>query len=252
MKLLAVNVGNTRVAFGIFQDGRLASSERHKLSSDESKLVEAAQLWGEMAADSEAPAIIASVNPPIGSLIGGILAEDVGMKVLVVGIDIPPPIGTDLPAPQQVGIDRLLNAAAAYERVHGPVAVVDAGTAITIDCVSEKGIFLGGAILPGLGMSAKMLHEKTALLPEVEIVKPDWVYGKDTRQAILGGIYYGAAGAIREIVERYATELGIWPVTIATGGDGELLRTECDFIQALVPDLTLMGIELAYRRIHQG
>ena len=102
--------------------------------------------------------------------------------------------------------------------------------------------------MPGLNLSARVLHEKTSLLPEVEMVQPDWVFGKDTHQAIVGGIYFAAAGAIRGILERYATELVAWPVTVITGGDAELLRAECDFIQAYVPDLTLMGIELAYRR----
>ena len=252
MNLLVVSVGNTRVGFGVFQDGQLTRCERHKLGEDESRLIEAAQVWGKMTADSNQPAVIASVNPPVGSLVAGVLAEDVGMKVLVVGMDLPLPINTDLPAPEQVGVDRLLNAAMAFERMQGPVAVIDAGTAITIDCVSAEGVFLGGCILPGLGLSARGLREKTALLPEVELVRPDWVFGKDTRQAIVGGIYLGAVGAIREILERYATELGAWPVAVVTGGDGELLRAECDFIQAYVPDLTLMGIELAYRQFQKG
>ena len=248
MNFLAVSVGNTRVAFGVFQDGQLTRSERHKLGEDKSKLIEAAQVWGEMTVDSNQPAVIASVNPPVGSLVAGVLAEDVGMKVLVVGMDLLAPIKTDVPDPQKVGVDRLLNAAVAFEKMQGPVAIVDAGTAITVDCVSAEGAFLGGAILPGLSLSARVLHEKTSLLPEVEMVQPDWIFGKDTQQAIVGGIYFAAVGAIRGILERYATELAAWPVTVITGGDAELLRAECDFIQAYVPDLTLMGIELAYRR----
>ncbi len=248
MKMLAVNVGNSRVAFGVFEDGRLTQAERHQLSSDNAKLIEAAQVWGETVADGNNPAVLASVNPQICRLLHEVLFKDVGMKVLTVGQEVPLPMNVDLPNPEKVGVDRILNAAAAYERIKDAVTVVDAGTAITVDCVSPEGVFLGGAILPGLALSARVLHQQTALLPEVKIVRPDSVYGKDTSQAIQAGIYYGAVGAIRELIERYATELRAWPVTIVTGGDGELLCAECDFIQAYVADLTLRGIELSFRR----
>ena len=106
--------------------------------------------------------------------------------------------------------------------------------------------------MPGLALCARVLHEQTALLPEVKVDRPDCLYGKDTYQAIQAGIYYGAVGAIRELIERYATELRVWPVTIVTGGDGELICTECDFIQAYIADLTLRGIELSFRSTLQG
>ncbi len=252
MKMLVVNVGNSRVAFGIFENGRLTRGERHQLSNNQAELIETAQVWGEMAAGGNNPAVLASVNPPVYRLLQEVLAQDVGMKVLTVGQEVPLPMKVDLPAPEKVGVDRILNAAAAYERIADAVAVVDAGTAITVDCVSPEGVFLGGAILPGLALSARILHEQTTLLPEVKIDRPDWVYGKDTSQAILAGIYYGAVGAIRELVERYATELRAWPTTIVTGGDGELICAECGFIQAYVPDLTLMGIELSLRQMQRG
>lgn len=247
MKMLAVNVGNSRVAFGIFEDGRLTQAQRHQLGNDSAKLIEAVQLWGEMVVGPDCPAVLASVNPSISKLLTQTLAKDVGMKVLTVGQDVPLPMKVDLPDPAKVGADRILNAAAAYERIKDAVVVVDVGTAITVDCVSAQGVFLGGAILPGLGLSAQILHQQTALLPEVKIDRPDWVYGRDTSQAIVAGIYYGALGAIRELVERYAGELRAWPVTIITGGDGELICAGCGFIQAYVPDLTLVGIELAHR-----
>ncbi len=252
MKMLAVNVGNSRVSIGIFEDGKLTQADRHQLSPDNAKLIEAAQVWGEMATDASNPAVLASVNPPIYHLLQDVLSKDVGMEVMTVGQELPLPMDVDLPNPEKVGVDRILNAAAAYERIKDAVAVVDAGTAITVDCVSPEGVFLGGAILPGLALSARVLHEQTALLPEVKVDRPDWVYGKDTSQAIQAGIYYGTVGAIRELIERYASELRAWPVTIVTGGDGELICAACDFIQAYVADLTLRGIELSFRRTLPG
>ena len=252
MKLLAVDVGNSRVAFGVFQDGLLTQAEHHTLAPDRTKLTEAAQVWGEMTVDAGGPAVLASVNPPAAELVRQALIQDVGLKVLSVGQEVPLPIQVDLPAPQKVGVDRILNAAAAYDRIKAPVVVVDAGTAITVDLVSAEGVFLGGAILPGFGLSARVLHEGTALLPQVEVVKPECTFGRDTAQAISAGVFFGALGAIREIIERYATDLRAWPTTIITGGDGQLIRSECDFIQAYVPELTLLGIELAYRKTSQG
>jgi type III pantothenate kinase len=248
MKLLAVDAGNSRVTFGIFQDGMLLQAEHHVLGSDRTKLTEAAQVWGEMTVDSGLPAIMASVNPAAGDLVRRALIQDVEMKTLCVGPDIPLPMEVDLPEPEKVGVDRILNAAAAYERIKEAVAVVDAGTAVTIDFVSAEGAFLGGTILPGFGLSARALSEGTALLPLVEVSKPEHTIGKDTAGAISAGIFFGALGAIREIIERYATDTGSWPTTIITGGNGQIIREECDFIQAYVPELTLLGIELAYRK----
>ena len=251
MKLLAVNVGNSRVSFSMFQDGLLTQSERHTLGPDRTKLIEAAQVWGEMTIDEDGLAVLASVNPPVAELVRQALIEDVGMKVLSVGQEVPLPMKTDLSEPEKVGVDRILNAAAAYERIKGPVAVIDAGTAITIDFVSADGVFQGGAILPGFRLSARILHEGTALLPLVEVAKPEQAIGRDTAGAISVGLFFGALGAIREIIERCATDLGAWPTTIITGGDGQLIHSECDFIQAYVPELTLLGIELAYRKSSQ-
>ena len=130
----------------------------------------------------------------------------------------------------------------------GAVAVADFGTATTIDCVSHQGIFLGGAILPGLNLAAKALHEYTDALPEVELQIPTGVYGTNTIASIQHGIIYGAIGALRGIVERYATELGRWPQVVVTGGYGKLIARGCDFFDSLVPDLCLDGIFLTYRQ----
>jgi len=136
----------------------------------------------------------------------------------------------------------------AYFRLQSACVVADFGTAITIDCVSDNGIFLGGAILPGLHVGAEALARRTALLPEVRLARPEWVFGKDTRQAIVGGLVYGARGALRELTEAYATELGRWPPVIATGGDAELVAGGYDIVQAIVPDLCLLGVALAYQK----
>jgi len=133
----------------------------------------------------------------------------------------------------------------AHFRLETACVVADFGTAITIDCVNDEGVFLGGAILPGLSMGAAALAAGTERLPEVAPAAPDWVFGRDTREAIVGGLVYGARGALRELAEAYATALGRWPPVIATGGDAELVCKGSEIVQAIVPDLCLMGVALA-------
>jgi type III pantothenate kinase len=164
----------------------------------------------------------------------------------VVGQDVPPPIRTTLPEPEKVGIDRLCAAGAAYGRLAQACVVVDLGTAVTIDCVDDEGIFRGGVILPGTRMQAAALHRATAQLPEVTLREPDWVFGRNTEEAIIGGIVYGLRGAIRERVEAYATELGQWPLVVFTGGDAPLMKMDEGFVQAIVPGLCLVGIARAF------
>ena len=172
-------------------------------------------------------------------------------KVLVVGRDLPLPIETNLSQPERIGTDRLCSAATAYHRIGGACVVADFGTAITIDCVNDDGVFLGGAILPGLRLSADALGRGTSALPAVKLERPGWVFGADTRQAIIGGIVTGARGALRELVESYATELGVWPEVILTGGDAELIGSDCDIVSAIVPDLCLLGVGLSARNIQK-
>jgi type III pantothenate kinase len=150
--------------------------------------------------------------------------------------------------PERVGIDRVCSAAAAYDVIGRACVAASFGTAITIDCVNDEGVFMGGAILPGVALQARSLHEGTAALPLVKIEATHTVYGASTEEAITNGVLLGIVGALREIVERYATDLHAWPQLVATGGNAELIAGECDFVDNVVPDLCLRGIALAYRR----
>ena len=206
-----------------------------------------AELWQSISPPRKVAA--ASVNPPALEALRAAVAEHLGEELLVVGDQLPLPIDTALPHPERVGTDRLCCASAAFDRLGVACVVADFGTAVTIDCVSAKGVFLGGAILPGLAMGAEALHARTARLPQVTPSAPTWVFGTDTRQAIVGGLVRGARGALRELVEAYATELGHWPLVIVTGGDAELVVGDVaagGLVQAIVPDLALRGVANAY------
>lgn len=247
--VLACDVGNTAVHFAAVCGKNVGEVHTLRVGELASLGAELAAVWGQMSAPRKL--VACSVNAAALKALEAAAMESLAEPVLVVGRDLSLPIDTDLPDPRAIGVDRLCAAVAAFDRLGLACVVADLGTAITIDCVSDEGKFLGGAILPGLAMSVRALHEGTAQLPEVELASPTWVFGCDTRQAIVGGIVYGARGALRELAEAYATELGHWPPIILTGGDAKLIAGDPNFselVQAIVPDLVLRGAAAAYYR----
>ena len=247
--VLTCDVGNSRLRIARIC-GDDASPVQALPTAELSSLPEAlASLWGEDPTPKSLAAT--SVNPAGLEALQAAAQQALNLDVAVVGRDLPLPIETDLPHPDAIGTDRLCCAAAAYDRLGTGCVIADFGTAVTIDCVNDEGVLLGGAILPGLRMSAECLSASTAQLPAVEPIEPDWVFGKDTHQAIVGGLVRGARGALRELVEAYATELGRWPIVIATGGDAELVCGQggaSELVQAVVPELSLRGVAMAYYR----
>lgn len=245
--VLACDVGNTRIALGLCQQEQ--TSEVRRVAPQADEVFQALQAVFEQ---SPAGTIIAACSVNSSNLrVLEAASERLGQQVLLVGRDVPVPIDTHLPEPERIGADRLCTAAMAYHRLEHACVVADFGTAITIDCVNEDGLFLGGAILPGLAMGADALARGTAQLPRVPLAKPEWVYGRNTVEAIAGGLVCGARGAVRGIVEGYATDLGHWPLVICTGGDAELVMGGSDLVQAIVPELCLMGVELAVMAARQ-
>jgi type III pantothenate kinase len=247
--VLAADVGNSAIHLAIIQGNDV--SDVHVLRGGElGRLGERlAQLWQEMSGPRKV--VAASVNGGHLAALEEAARQAIGQDVLVIGRDLPLPIDADVPDPSRIGVDRLCCAVAAYDRLGAACVVADFGTAITIDCVSDKGVFLGGAILPGLRMGAAALNSNTAQLPLVEPSEPSWVFGKDTHQAIAGGLVLGARGALRELVERYANFLNHWPTVVVTGGDAALVcpdPQQDDLVQAVVPDLALRGVAAAYYR----
>ena len=245
--MLAFDVGNGSVRFAHVCGDKANPMQRHALGETGNLATGLAATWKAMPPPKKIAAC--SVNPTGLRVVEDAVAASIGEPVLVVGRDLPLPMATDLPSPEQIGVDRLCAAVAAFDQLGVACVVADFGTAITIDCVNDEGVFLGGAILPGLAMGADGLSAGTAALPRVQPDRPDWVYGKDTRQAIVGGLVFGARGALRQLVETYATELGHWPVVITTGGDAGLVcgdPNHSGLVQAIVPDLVLRGVAMAY------
>lgn len=245
--LVLVDIGNSRVSVAGWNEGTRRASV-HLPARPAGPVVEAIRAaWDELGADASRAVVISSVCPPVlDELRAG--CEKLGLgPLLIIGEDLDQPIGADVAEPDKVGTDRLCAAAAAFAGCQSACVVADFGTALTIDLVSDNGVFLGGTIAPGVALAARALHEHTALLPLVEVGVPDETLGKDTRSAIRSGIYAMMVGALREVTERFATEIGKWPPLIVTGGDAVGIATQANFIDRVVPDLCLDGIALAYQ-----
>ncbi|MEW5854127.1 MAG: type III pantothenate kinase [Myxococcota bacterium] len=246
--LLAFNVGNTRLALGVFRDDVLEHVERipHDQRQRWPERISAA--WQRLGRDGEAALAGVSVNPPTSEALDSVVAGVAGRRVRWVGREIPVPIPVLTEHPQQTGLDRVLNVAAAHARARSACIVVDAGTAVTVNVCNARGEFLGGAIGAGASLMLRALHEKTAKLPLVALDAPAEPIGRNTQQAILHGVYFGVRGLVRELVERYRAVLGEPVHVVATGGDAVRLFDTWNVVTEVVPDLTLHGVALAHRR----
>ncbi len=246
--LLAVDIGNTRIGLAVWDADGLHDASRVSRGDPTAWEEQFARAWEATRGITHRAVVLASVHPQTTPGVADALLRVTGQEALRIRDDVPLPMPLDIDDESEVGVDRVCAAAAAHERVGGACAVASFGTAITIDCVSAEGVYLGGTILPGLDMSCRALHEHTAQLPRVHPHAAAGPFGRNTLAAINSGVLYAAVGALREIVERFATTLNQWPPLLVTGGDANLIRSEADFIDAVVPDLCLMGVALAYRR----
>ncbi len=255
--LLVIDIGNTNTVLGLYRKHELLHDWR--LRTDESRTVdEYAILIHELFGLSQIHfpdiknVIVSCVVPPMLNTLEGLCRNYFKLKPLIVG----PGIKTGMPIlydnPREVGADRIVNAVAAYEQVKRSLIVVDFGTATTFDYVSEKGEYLGGAIAPGLNVSADALFERASKLPRVEIVRPPQVVAKNTVNSIQSGLFYGYVGLVDGIVNRMKSELASDPMVFATGGLAVLLTGVSETIDRIDPNLTLEGLRIIFERNSAG
>lgn len=253
--LLAIDIGNTTVAVGLFEDKALRRTwkfrtERDKTCDEYSLDVLGALRFAAIEPGAVTAAIISSVVPPLTPVFQGLVQDLFRTRALVVG----PGLKTGMPilyeSPLEVGADRIVASLAAFERHGGPAIVLDFGTATTFDVVSAKGEYLGGAIAPGIQISAEALYLKTAKLPRIEIRKPARAIGKTTVASMQSGLYFGYIGLVGTIIAEIGRELGPGPKpkVVATGGFAVQIAPELPVIDAVEPDLVLEGLRIVYER----
>jgi type III pantothenate kinase len=255
MNIIAIDIGNTNIAIGLFLDGREefiesipGLSEAELTRCLESAWQKIPLVEGSKENKRDGVIVVSSVKPAWTEEIRQIAEEHLNEEIHIIGQDIPLPMSVWVDEPDKVGTDRVISAAAAYAVVEDAVVVADFGTAVTIDLVDQNGVFLGGVICPGFEISAQALQNNTAQLPNIKVTKPSAPYGKNTVDAINCGLYYSIVGALQEIIRRYAEELGRWPQTIITGSGAKTIQTDCEFIDNYVPNLVVKGIVLAYQK----
>lgn len=239
--LLAIDIGNTNITCGIFADSRL--KKRFNIVTREYSL---AKLKKAMSKASIDDAVICSVVPLATKKIAKDLKGFLGKAPYIVGKDIKVPLKNLYHKPHEVGQDRLVNAYAGVHLYGTPLIAVDFGTAITFDVISKNKEYLGGMILPGLGISLEALFERTALLPEIKLEAPSELIGRSTKNSMLSGIVYGFACLADDLSERIKAYIGKNAKVIATGGNISLIGKYCRKIDKIDPDLTLKGINFIY------
>lgn len=256
MNIIAVDIGNSTIKAGLFLDGEQIPT-RIIANGDRDKLAEVMkELWmmipvapRSTEGKRDGVIVVCSVKPAWTNLLCQVCEQELGEKPLEIGIDkeVPLPIKLCVEYPANVGVDRVVAAAAAYFVVESAVIVADIGTAITIDLVDSDGDFMGGIIAPGFAVSAKALKDNTAMLPEVQITAPLNPVGGNTQEAVNNGIYYSVVGLLETVSRKYAEQLGQWPQMVVTGSGASILKQDCSFVDSWVDELVIKGIVLTYK-----
>ncbi|MBW2524120.1 MAG: type III pantothenate kinase [Deltaproteobacteria bacterium] len=251
--LLAIDIGNTNISYGILDGADLklhlrSASVASRTSDEYSVLVRQMLELRGVDPDKIDGAIVASVVPILTDTMVGLARTAFGCTPLVVG----PGIKTGMPIlyedPREVGADRIVNAVAAYEWAQDAVIVVDFGTATTFDCISNAGEYLGGAIAPGIQISAEALFARASRLHRVDIVEPSQVVGRNTVSSMQSGIVFGYAGLVDGLCRRIQVELGHPCRVVGTGGYAPLIAEQSTSIERVDPNLTLDGLRIVYER----
>jgi type III pantothenate kinase len=248
--LLVIDVGNTNTVMGVFDGHTLKRSwrirtERNTTEDEFNVLVAALFKQAGLAFEQIDQCIISCVVPPIVTILNAFGRKYLGHPPQWVDAKSYPGMPILGDNPNEVGADRIVNAVAAYERYKTSLIIIDFGTATTFDAISQRGEYLGGAISPGIAISAEALYTHASKLPRVELFKtPAAVVGKDTISCIQSGIIFGYAGLVDGIVQRMKAEMQSDPVVVATGGLAPLIRNVTDTIEAVEPDLTIEGLRI--------
>ena len=248
--ILVIDIGNTTMEFGIYEEDSLSGvfrlGSKRDITSDEVGLFVTQYFeYKKIPVGSVSDVIISSVVPQVNYSVCSAVKKYFGLEPLVIGENIFCNMPNLYENPKEVGADRIVDSYAAFRKYGGPLIIVDFGTATTCEAVSENGEYLGGIIYPGIKTSMDALYEKAAKLPKIEILKPEFALGKNTVSSMQSGAYYGYLGAIEKMVENLKASVGSEAKVIATGGFARLFAEEklFDYIDQRLP---LEGIKMVY------
>lgn len=246
--ILAVDIGNTVINFGILKGKQILKVFKTTTKSSQKQLN---VLLSKLREYNFKEAIICSVVPKASKVVQSSITKRLGVKPLLIGKDIKVPIKNKYHNPRQVGQDRLVGAYAAKCLYGSPLIIIDFGTAITFDVVNKKGEYEGGIIVPGIRLSAESLFKKTALLPRIDKIKvPSYLVGKDTRGSILSGIFYGYGAMSCGLIDMISKDIKGRPKVIVTGGHTQLMRKFITKkIYKIEKDLVFKGMSLLLNEI---
>jgi type III pantothenate kinase len=250
--LLAIDLGNTNIKYGVFDGDKLVASfrvsSRISRTADEYGSVLVGLLSDRGISKSDIDGIIfSSVIPALNYTICHMCEYFFNISPLIVGPGIKTGLNIKADNPREVGADIIVNSVSAYNKYGGPIVVIDFGTATTFDVINEKGELLGVIIAPGIKTSLEGLSTKTAQLPMVELDAPKTVLGKNTKHAMQAGVIFGFAGLVDNIIKKIKREIKIQDIkVVATGGLGEIIANESNSISVVDRTLTLNGLKIIY------
>lgn len=249
--LLAIDVGNTNMVFGLYEGDEFCGSFRISTNSERTsdelgmQILQYYSFLGRRAEETNA-VIIASVVPPVMYTLVNAIRKYLCLQPKIVGKDVDTGMVNLYNNPREVGIDRLVNAVSAVEKYGKPLIIVDMGTAITFDAIDRDGAYLGGAILPGIKIAMDALFRKAAKLPRVDIAPSEHAIGKTTVESMQSGAVRGYVGALKGIILDMKQEMDGQVRVIATGGMGRMMAQYCDLIDEVDANLTLDGLRMIY------
>jgi type III pantothenate kinase len=251
MALLAIDVGNTQTAFGLFEGEELR--EHWRVTTERNRSAdELGALYGNFIDLTSVDGVaIASTVPQLHRAYEELAKEYAKAELLELGPGVKTGVPIRYDDPREVGPDRIANAVAAVERYGAPSIVVDFGTSTNFDVVSPQGEYVGGVLAPGIEVSMEALFSRAARLFKVDFTEPETVIAKNTASSLQSGLVYGFAGQVDGIVERIREELGADAQTVATGGLADLIVPHAKTLETIDPFLTLEGVRLVWQRNHE-